>query len=66
MAGSEKKKDRLLYADPYDHKFNDHSRFTAHDSSLYPNFSSTKTSFVGQAPKGILPKVSCLPVEEED
>ena len=66
MAGSEKKKDRLIYADPYDHKFNDHSRFTAHNSSLYPNFTPTLTTFNRRETKGVLPKVSCLQVEEED
>lgn len=59
---SEKKKERLRYADPFDHSFNYDRRFTNRDSGLYPQSLGTT------APQShhLLPKVNPLNVEDED
>ena len=58
---SEKKKDRLRYADPYDHSFNYDRRFTQRDSGLYP-----PSAGMTLPSHHLLPKVNPLNVEDED
>ena len=60
---SEKKKERLRYADPYDHSFNYDRRFVQRDSGLYPSSQSKATVQPGHT---LLPKVNPLNVEDED
>lgn len=58
---SEKKKERLRYADPFDHSFNYDRRFVERDSGLYPSSQVAMTQS-----HHLLPKVNALNVEDED
>ena len=63
--GSEKKKDRMMYADPDDHSYNYSKRFIARESKPWP----VNTFDLGSMPpvkEGPLPRVSPLNNDEED
>lgn len=60
---SEKKKERLRYADPFDHSFNYDRRFVQRDSALY---GARPSKEVASPSHPLLPKVNPLNVEDED
>lgn len=63
--GSEKKKDRMQYADPADHNYGYQKRFVARESKPWPvnNFDLNSMPTVKEGP---LPRVSPLNNDEED
>lgn len=60
---SEKKKERMRYADPFDHSFNYDRRFTQRDSTMYRSQVGKELT---QPNHTLLPKVNPLNVEDED
>jgi len=65
IQGSSSKKDRMMFADPSDHSFNNTAKFT--DRHTSPYIISNKKSQNSMPPiKNHLPRVSPLNADEED
>jgi hypothetical protein len=63
--GSEKKKDRMQYADPADHSYNYGRRFVARESKPWP-VNTFDLNSMPTLKEGPLPRVSPLNNDEED
>ena len=64
-AGSERKRDRMQYADPDDHSYNYTRRFIARESEMWP-VNTFDLNSMPQVKEGPLPRVSPLNNDEED